>query len=654
MNPIAASPSAPLETIAFMDSFGPSLMPHTSLHQGTVAGLSVLSARSVMAPIELATRAIVNDDDPLMHHILMRGFLGGVGHALAGIPVRDGEPLSRSGLRTAGRLLRAGSIGGAFYDASTALKRRYPAVGIARPAIATAATAAGVLLWSNQRFKVRKSEVGSWPIPQPNELIPAAAIGVAVAGVGSVGVSAFGLTRRSWQLFLGDSFGARRVGALINAGMWAGAGIAAYNYGVGYIGRSNEKVEPGYAEHPSNEFVSGGPSSISPYSELGQQGRRFVTDVLTPEYIDETMGEDGAVHPIRVFVGYNSNPMYSTGRAEMALAEMEGLGAFDRKYLLLVSPTGTGWVDQTMIESAELFTRGDIASVCIQYGRFPSFLSVQKVALGRSQFRLLLWGVRQRLAERKPEDRPTVLVFGESLGAWTSSDVVMFNGIQGFDHYGIDKALWVGLPWMAKWSRSGIGRGANELVPDGTVGAFDRHELLAELSREEQQKLRAVILSHDNDPIAVMGPDLMIRKPEWLGEERGRNVPRGMRWEPFVTFMSVALDAANAMVMVPGEFGSFGHDYRGDMAKFVLDGLDLPRATDEQIEAVEKALRTLELERGDRVAAEHLEGAPPAPAQTVAGERVIAGIPLRGTRTSGSKWLKQILSDAGVKQGDVQ
>jgi hypothetical protein len=121
-----------------------------------------------------------------------------------------------------------------------------------------------------------------------------------------------------------------------------------------------------------------------------------------------------------------------------------------------------------------------------------------------------------------------------------------------------------------------------------------------------------------------------------------------------VTFMSVALDAANAMVMVPGEFGSFGHDYRGDMARFVLDGLDLPRATERQIESVEAALRTLELERGDRIAAENLEVAPPAPAQTVGGERVIAGIPLRGERTSGSKWLKQILSGAGVKQGDIQ
>jgi uncharacterized membrane protein len=130
-------------------------------------------------------------------------------------------------------------------------------------------------------------------------------------------------------------------------------------------------------------------------------------------------------------VGFNSEPLYQTGRAELALAELARTGAFDRSHLLLISPTGTGWVDHTLIEAAELLTRGDIATCCIQYARYPSFLSIQKVALGRGQFRLLLWGVKQRLEERPPERRPRVLVFGESLGAWTSSDVIMYQGIEG-------------------------------------------------------------------------------------------------------------------------------------------------------------------------------------------------------------------------------
>ncbi len=71
-----------------------------------------------------------------------------------------------------------------------------------------------------------------------------------------------------------------------------------------------------------------------------------MTEVVAPDEIDETLGESGSTHPIRVYVGVESEPLYSTGRSELALEEMERLGAFERDYLLLVSPTGTGWVDR--------------------------------------------------------------------------------------------------------------------------------------------------------------------------------------------------------------------------------------------------------------------------------------------------------------------
>jgi hypothetical protein len=71
----------------------------------------------------------------------------------------------------------------------------------------------------------------------------------------------------------------------------------------------------------------------------------------------------------------------------------------------------------------------------------------------------------------------------------------------------------VGLPWLAKWSRSGMARGSHTLVPPGTVGVFDRHQQLAALDDTQRKRLRAVILSHDNDPIAVFGPDLIAQRP---------------------------------------------------------------------------------------------------------------------------------------------
>ncbi|MFV1970831.1 MAG: alpha/beta-hydrolase family protein [Acidimicrobiia bacterium] len=653
-NPVTGSASAPLETAAFIDSFGPSLMPHSSMHQGMIAGMSVLAARGTMAIIESLTGSVVNDEDPLTHRLLMRSFLGGVGYSFEKLPVRENEPLSRSGARTAGRVLKSGSIGGAIYDIGTASRKRYPASSMVRPAIVSAAALAGILVWSKDRLDNRKAEIERWPIPQPNELLPAVATGMVVTSVGMAGTRAFQASRGAWIGYFGDSPTKRLLARAVNIAVWSGAISSLYNGGIGYIGRGNERVEGGYSVAPTNRLLSGSPESIAPFADLGQQGRRFVTDVLTPEFIDEKMGEEGAEHPIRVFIGYNSEPLYPSGRAEMALDELERTGAFDRDYLLLVSPTGTGWVDQTMIESAELFTRGNIATCCIQYGKYPSFLSLQKVALGRAQFRLLLWGIKQRLSGRPPEDRPKVLVFGESLGAWTSSDVVMHNGMAGFDHYGIDKALWAGLPRMAKWSKSGMGRGASKLVPEGTVGVFDQPEDLAALSRDERRALRAVILSHDNDPIAVMGPDLLIREPEWLKGGHGRGVPPDMAWTPIVTGIQVMIDAANAMVTVPGHFGSFGHDYRADMARMVLDGLDLPAATEEQVVAVEHALVELEINRSERVKAAKEEQAPAPPSRVVKGVRVAGGVPLAGDRTSGAQWLRSLARTSGVPVGDVQ
>ena len=165
----------------------------------------------------------------------------------------------------------------------------------------------------------------------------------------------------------------------------AGAGTA-YNAGVSYIGRSNENIEPAYAMPPVSPLVSGSEESVSTFGDLGLQGRRYVTDVTSTALIEEVMGEPATAAPLRIYVGYNSEPIYPMGRTELAMRELERTGAFERSHLLLVSPTGTGWVDQTMIESAALPTRGDIATCANPYGRCPPLRSVLYVALARQPF----------------------------------------------------------------------------------------------------------------------------------------------------------------------------------------------------------------------------------------------------------------------------
>jgi len=641
LNPVVASPAAPLESAAALDALGPSLMPRTSRLQGISIGLSVLAARATTGVAEKLTRMAVPADAPLGRQLAVRATIGGTGAALAALPQRDGQRLWIASLQSTGRLLRAGAAGGAIHDLGLGLQQRYPAQRAVRPLAVGAALTGGLLYWGARRLRARETAVERWPLPQTTTLPATLATSYAVTAVGTGLARSFVWSRGALESYFGPGPGKRLLARAVNAGIWAGAATAAYNAGIAYIGRANEKVEAAYATPPPSPLVSGSSESLLPFGDLGQQGRRYVTDVVTPELIKEVLGEDAVAQPIRTYVGFNSQPLYPTGRAELALAELDRTGAFDRSWLLLVSPTGTGWVDHTLIETAELLARGDIATCCIQYGRYPSFLSVQKVALGRLQFRLLLWGIQQRLKERPAERRPRVLVFGESLGAWTSSDVVMFQGIEGFDHYGIDRALWVGLPGMAKWSRNGMARGSSTQVPEGTVEVFDRHEQLQGLSEEARARLRAVILSHDNDPIAVLGPDLLVQPPPWLGgSQRGRGVPQTMPWVPLITFIQTAMDAANAMVSVPGQFGSFGHDYRADIVRFVQDAYQFPAASEEQIAAIEQMLRSLELERAERIKAAHAHAAPPAPAHQHAEAAALAGVPLRTRRTGGARWLR--------------
>ena len=640
-NPVTASPSSVLETVAWLDSFEPSLMPRTSRLQGVVGGLSILSARAVGSLVERTLPEPADGDSAGRARLIARVATGLVGLGVSRMPAHADETLWRAGARTGGRLLWVGTIGGTLHDGGLLLRSRLPESRGARPLVVTSASLAGLAVWAGRRLTERTAAIEPWPVEQRSTL-PASFGATAVTTAVGMGLfRGFLYTRDRWIDWLGHTAPKQVLARSLNAALWSAGAVGAYTAGVGAIGRANEKVEPGYATPPASPLVSGGPGSVAPFEDLGQQGRRYVTDTVTPALIEDVLAEPAVAPPIRVFVGFDTEPLYQTGRAELALEELDRTGAYDRGHLLLVCPTGTGWVDQTVVETAELLTRGDIATACIQFGRYPSFLSIQKVALGRGQFRILLMGVRERLRERPPERRPKVLVFGESLGAWSSSDVVMFQGISGFDHYGIDRALWVGLPGLAKWSRNGMARGRSDLVPPGTVRVIDQPEELTGLSADERARLRAVILSHDNDPIAQLVPDLLVQEPEWLRGERGRGVPARLRWRPFVTFWQTAIDAANAMVTVPGEFRSYGHDYRADMARVVRDAFGLPPATGEQMERLEATLRRLEVERAERIAASSQEESPPAPAQrpeAVARDQ-IGGVPLRIRRTSGARWL---------------
>jgi uncharacterized membrane protein len=600
LNPITSGPAGPLKASAALDAFGPSLMPRSSVHQGIAAGLAVLAAGAVGNSVDILARRVAPESSPLAWRIGARAVLAAGGAALAGTRETEEEPTTRAALRSAGRLMSVAALGGIIHEAGEEAQNKADTPLV--PIVTGLGGFAYVASRWGKELETRKGVIQRWTDDdKPANLPTSVAIAFGVASFGRLIGTAYESSRDSLVAYVGDGPGHVAIGRTINSGLWAAGAVALYNALVQRISKNNSKMEEAFADPPSNDYVSGGPKSLSPFEELGLQGRRFVTEVVPPATIESTLGESAVTHPIRAYVGVDSEPIYATGRSELALDEMERLGAFDRKYLLLVSPTGTGWVDHTMVESAEILARGDIATVCIQYGRAPSFLEVQGVSLGRAQFRQLLWGVRQRLRTVPEADRPKVLVFGESLGAWSSSDVIMHQGIEGFDHYGIEKALWFGLPGLARWSKMGMREGRNPLTPKGTVAAFDNIEQYNALLPMEKEKLRAVVVDHDNDPISQMSLRSAVKRPRWLDGARGRNVPHQMKWTPLITFIQVLIDAMNAMVTVPGQYKSFGHDYRGDTSDFVQAAYGFDDVTDEQKKAIHETLIAREVDRASRI-----------------------------------------------------
>jgi len=321
-----------------------------------------------------------------------------------------------------------------------------------------------------------------------------------------------------------------------------------------------------------------------------------VATVLRPEAIEAVMGEPAAAEPIRVFVGLES-ALTEAERVALTMEELRRTGAFDREVLMVISPTGTGYVNYVAVETAECLTRGNIASVTMQYSLRPSPLSLDRVAEGRKHYRMLIDAIHNALAERPPERRPRLVLFGESLGAWTSQDAFAHRRTQGLLDAGVDRAIWIGTPYMSKWKEQVL-KSERPDVDRALVGRFNDFGELEALEPEARERLRYVMITHANDAVGHFGLDLLVRAPDWLGSAatRAATVPGAQQWRSPTTFVQTLVDMKNAANVIPGQFEAKGHDYRADLARFIREVYALP-ATDTQLVAVEHALRAAELER---------------------------------------------------------
>jgi uncharacterized membrane protein len=273
------------------------------------------------------------------------------------------------------------------------------------------------------------------------------------------------------------------------------------------------------------------------------------------------------VAPIRVYVGLDSagDP---PSRADLAVAELRRTGAFGRAAIVVVTTTGRGWVNAVAAEAVELLYGGDTAIVATQYSYLPSWLSfLLDRERSKESGRAVLDAVQAAVAALPEEDRPRLLVYGESLGSQGSE--AAFTSLADIRAQ-TDGVLWVGPPSSNVLWRALVDRrdpGTTEVAPVYASGLLVRFaDSVADLRRPGTAWLepRILYLQNASDPIVWWTPDLLFDRPDWLDETRGADVHPAMTWFPLITFLQVSADLTHAKEVPDGH----GHNY-GDL---ILDG----------------------------------------------------------------------------------
>lgn len=643
--PSAAQTGLLIASALTSETFAPSLAPRSPVDQGIVTGLSVAShylvavaAQDVLSGVaeRLVDSTFLADATWLPHEHRARVLQVAVD--LLAVPVGSGlalllpadprESTAQALARfSACRIALSGLAGAALnvgHAGATALDRALGADGtFARVPLSVPLGAAAAYVVERNRSHQHLPTPDLESVSSNSRLVS-----VAVAGGVVVGLSGFASAEELLARRLGHALHSVLPGTpwfwqvcarAVSLGVVTGSVVVVWDRAMQRIEAATLSddarsvgLDPATITRPT---VSGSGQSLVPWDSLGREGRRHVLSRVptgppdptagsrpglgagaasspVPDLSIETvMGQTPTAEPVQVYVGLDSAPT-ARERVDLALAEMEQLGAFDRSLIVLVSPTGTGYVNYVALAALQYLTLGDVATVTMQYSKRPSPLSLTKVKVAREQNRRLWMRVLVRLREIPEERRPRVVVFGESLGAHTSQDVFRGWGTIGPSALGIDRALWVGTPHTSGWMHEVSDPDRLEVDAD-TVAVVNDYLELVDLGPQRRAALRYVLVNHDDDGVTKMGPDIALTRPAWLTAPAraprpvppGTDVPvspRGtppwVRWRPVTTFFQTLVDMKNAQA--PGPYRAQAHDYRPDLVRFVSEVFDLPASQD--------------------------------------------------------------------------
>ncbi|UVN55043.1 alpha/beta hydrolase [Streptomyces albus] len=329
-----------------------------------------------------------------------------------------------------------------------------------------------------------------------------------------------------------------------------------------HLAEKTDKSTKDGITRPRSSLVSGSTASLVHWDDLGYEGRNFTGSSLSADQIASVTGK-GARQPVRVYVGQESAPTFRA-RARLAVRELERTGAFDRDVLAVAGTTGRGWVNSTDAEPLEYIHHGNTAIVAVQYSYLPSWASflVDKEQAGRAT-RALVEAVRARWLEIPAAERPKLVVFGESLGAYGIE--AAFDGPDDLLAK-VDGAVLAGTPNFSPIRRELTAHrdpGSPVWRPEYDEG---RHFRFAQWPRKDLARPgpesawgtpRVVYLQNASDAIVWWSPELALHRPRWLREPLGPDITGAVNWFPLVTFWQTTVD----MAVSYGVDAPHGHRY---------------------------------------------------------------------------------------------
>lgn len=310
---------------------------------------------------------------------------------------------------------------------------------------------------------------------------------------------------------------------------------------------------------PTDPRLPGSAASLIDWEAMGRPGRNFITSGPDSGAITSFTGKP-ASDPIRVYVGraQGANPQE---RADLALAELKRLGAFDREVLVIASPTGTGWLDPGSHDPLEYMHGGDIATVAVQYSYLQSPLAlILETDAGLEQASAIIHTIHDYWQTLPEDSRPRLYIHGLSLGAWSSMyGIDLFRLVDD----PIDGAFWAGPPFPSNfWNMTQRARNPDSpwvrpRVRNGSLVRYFSHGGTGNATFAPWVGMRIVFLQYASDPIVFYEPASLWRAPQWMREPPASDVSPELQFIPVVTQVQLAVDMALA-TLVPG---GHGHSY---------------------------------------------------------------------------------------------